>query len=137
MLLISSLVFVLGAVAVVVANGGVTGEGVRFGYEQLIHARIPWLLLGSLGLGCVLGVASLVQKRAWYKYPVVGVELLLSGVLAWYFTSFSFLPPHQLSVDVGDPFPAYSLRDQDGQVHTVAASVTRQPTLYIFYRGDW
>ena len=35
MLLISSLVFVLGTVAVLIVNGGVTGEGVRFGYEQL------------------------------------------------------------------------------------------------------
>ncbi len=46
MLLISSLVFVLGTVAVIVSNAGSTGLGVRFGYEQLIYARNPWLLLG-------------------------------------------------------------------------------------------
>ena len=61
MLLISSLVFVLGTVAVIVSNAGSTGLGVRFGYEQLIHARIPWLLIGSLALGCTLGVASIVR----------------------------------------------------------------------------
>ena len=136
MLLIGSIVFVFGAVAVVVLNVGTT-EALRLGHEQMIHARTPWLVLGALGVGCALGLGSIVQKRAWHKVPVVGLELALTGLLTWYFASFSFLPPHELQVGVGDPFPAYSLPDQDGRVHAVEASAPRGPTLYIFYRGDW
>ena len=137
MLLLGSLVLVFGTVAVTFVQMGSTGDELRFGYEQMIHARIPWLFLAFLGVGCGLGIASVVRRRAWYKYPVVGVELMLSGLLAWYFASYSFLPPHELGVGVGDPFPTYSLPDQDGQVHTVEATVPRSPALYIFYRGDW
>ncbi len=135
-LLIGSLVFVLGALGMLLLHGGESSE-LRFGYQQMIHARIPWLLLGSLGLGSALGIASLLRTRATYRYAVVGTEVLLSGLIAWYFVGFSFLPPHALAVDVGDPFPSYSLPDQDGQIHRVEASSPRPPALYIFYRGDW
>ncbi len=137
MLLIASLAFVFGTLAVLALNMETTTGTLHFGYEQMIHARIPWLVLASLGVGCVLGIASIVRGRAWYKYPVVGVEILLSGLLTWYFVGLSFLPPYELQVRIGDPFPAYSLPDQNGRVHAVGASVPRPPALYIFYRGDW
>lgn len=136
MLLIGSLVFVLGALGVLLSNGSVSDE-LRFGYQQMIHARIPWILLGSLGIGSALGVASLLRRRATYRFAVVGAEVLLSGLIVWYFVALSFLPPHALALEVGDPFPAYSLPDQDGQIHRVEASTPRPPALYIFYRGDW
>lgn len=137
MLLIASLALVLGTVAVVLSNMLAASGELRFGWEQMIHARIPWLLLSALALGSALGIASIVRRRAWYKYPVVGVELLLSGLLTWYFVSLSFLPPHELRIDSGEPFPAYTLRDQDGRLHVVAAGESRRPALYVFYRGDW
>lgn len=137
MLLIGSLVFVLGTCAVLGLNLDSAAADLRFGYEQMIHARIPWLVLGSLAVGCVLGIASIAQRRAWYKYPVVGVELLLSALLAWYFLGFSYLPPHDLQVHVGDAFPTYSLPDHKGRIHSLEAAAPRQAALYIFYRGDW
>lgn len=137
MLLIASLLLVFGAVGVVVLNVDLTGPELQFGYQQMIHARIPWLLLGALGAGASLGVVSLVRKRAWYKYPIVGVELLVFGLLAFYFGSLSFLPEHALAVDVGDPFPSYSLPDHTGELRTALAGEERTPALYIFYRGDW
>ncbi len=136
MLLIASLILVLGTLALLALNLEGTAE-LRFGYEPMIHARVPWLLLGSLAAGCTLGIVSIVRGRAGYKYPVVGVELLLSGLVAFYFVSFSFLPAYELGARVGEPFPAYSLPDQSGRVHNVEASAPREPALYVFYRGDW
>jgi hypothetical protein len=136
-LLISSLIVVLATFAVLVLNLETNTGELRFGYEQMIHARIPWLILGSLGIGCMLGVVSIARRRAWYKYPVVGAELVLSGLVFWYVLSLSFLPPHELRVRPGDPFPAYSLADQDGRLHSVEVSVPRPPALYVFYRGHW
>lgn len=133
MLLIASVLLVGGAFAVVAVN--LTGVSeLRFGFEQMIHARIPWLVLGALAAGCGLGIASIARRRRWYKYPIVGVEVLLAALLSVYFVRLSWLPPHALAVEPGDPFPAYSLLDQDRRVHSGPSG---GPTLYIFYRGDW
>jgi hypothetical protein len=137
MLLITSLLVVLGTLAVLVLNLETDTAELRFGYEQMIHARIPWLIFGALGAGCALGLVSIARRRAWYKYPVVGAELLLSGLVVWYVLGLSFVPAHELRVGPGDPFPAYSLPDQDGRLHSVEVSVPRPPALYVFYRGDW
>ena len=138
MLLALSVVLVFGVVGVFVGNVVLSDQGqLGFGLEQMVHARIPWLLLGSLGAGSVLGIWSLVQARRWYKWVIVPVELVLAGLLTFYFTSASFLPQHRLAVSVGDPFPPYSLVDQDGKLHANEASAARFPALYIFYRGDW
>lgn len=138
MLLVLSIVLVFGAVGVFIGNLVLSNQGqLGFGFEQMIHARIPWLLLGSLGIGSVLGIWSLVRERRWYKWAIVPVEVLLAGLLTFYFTTASFLPQHGLALSAGDPFPAYSLIDQDGTPHTIEASTDRDPALYIFYRGDW
>jgi hypothetical protein len=133
-----SIVLVFGAVGVFLGNIMVSEQGqLGLGFEQMIHARIPWLLLAALLGGAALGVWSLVRARRWYKWVIVPVELLFAGLLTFYFTSFSFLPEHRLALSVGDAFPSYSLLDQDGNAHTVQASTARRPALYVFYRGDW
>jgi len=138
MLLALSVVLVFGVVGVFIGNAALSNQGqLGPGFEQMIHARIPWLLLASLGIGSALGIWSLMRARRWYKWAIVSVELLFAGLLTFYFASSSFLPQHQLALSVGDPFPSYSLVDQDGEVHTVAASTDRPAALYIFYRGDW
>jgi hypothetical protein len=137
-LLALSIMLVFGAVGVFIGTVALSNQGqLGFGFEQMIHARIPWLLLGSLGIGAALGIWSLVKARRWYKWVTVPVELFLAGLLTFYFTSASFLPRHELALSVGDPFPSYSLVDQGGKAHTVKASTDRSPALYIFYRGDW
>jgi len=137
-LLAVSIVLVFGAVGVLIGNVALSNHGqLGFGLEQMIHARIPWLLIGSLGIGSALGIWSLVQARRWYKWVIVPVELLFAALLTFYFTSSSFLPQHQLALSVGDPFPSYALVDQDGTLHTVETATPRSPALYIFYRGDW
>lgn len=107
------------------------------GYEQLVHARIPWLLLAPLWLGGALGLAALWRRRSIARIAVVALELPLVGLASWYFLSFSFLPPHELARGVGDAFPAYALLDQDGAQVTSEESRAAGPALYIFYRGDW
>jgi len=106
------MVLVFGVVGVFIGNVVLSDQGqLGFGFEQMIHARIPWLLLGSLGIGSALGIWSLVRARRWYKWVIVPVELIFAGLLTFYFTSASFLPRHD--------------------------STDRRPALYIFYRGDW
>ena len=136
-MLIASIVLVFGAVAVFVGNVAMSAQGrLGLGFEQMIYARIPWLLVGALLLGAGLGLASLVRARRWYKWAIVPVEVLLAVFLSWSI-SISFLPEHQLALSVGDAFPSYSLVDQDGKLHTVQSATGRSPALFIFYRGDW
>ena len=136
MMLIVSALVVLGTLALVFTN--MVAEGtLPLGYEQMIHARIPWLILAALALGGGLGIASLVRRRSIARYAIVGVELALGGLLASYFVTLSFLPPHSLALQVGDSFPVRSLSDQDGTVHQTGASPDGGPALYVFYRGDW
>jgi hypothetical protein len=138
MLLAFSIVLVFGTVAVFVGNVAVSQQGeLGFGFQQLIHARIPWLLVVPPLVGAALGVWSLVRARRWYKWVIVPVEVFFAALLTWYFTSFSFLPEHHLALSVGDAFPSYSLVDQDRQRHTVEAATDRRPALYVFYRGHW
>ena len=126
------------AAGVFVGNLFLSDQGqLVLGAGQVIHPRIPWLLIGSLGAGSALGIWSLVRARRWYKWVIVPVELLLAGVLTFNLTSAGSVPRQELELSVGDPFPSYSLTDQDGELHAVQASADRRPALYIFYRGDW
>ena len=133
----ASLFLVLAAVGWFVRSATAVSPELLFGYEQLIHARIPWLLLGALWLGAMLGLLSLRRGRRWFYYPVLGVELLLAGGLSFYMLAGSFLPESELRVAVGDAFPSYTLLDQDERLHNLAAGEPRKPALYVFYRGDW
>ena len=138
MLLIASLVLVLSAFGVYIGNVVLSEQGqLGLGFEQMIHARIPWLLLAAALGGAGLGVASLVRSRRWYKWLVVPVEVGLAGLLTFYFVSVSILPEHRLALSVGDPFPAYSLVDHDGELRAVEPARSGRAALYIFYRGDW
>ena len=133
----TSFFLVLAAVGWFVRSATAVSPELLFGYEQLIHARIPWLLLGALWLGAMLGLLSLRRGRRWFYYPVLGVELLLAGGLSFYMLAGSFLPESELRVAVGDAFPSYALLDQDERLHNLAAGEPRKPALYVFYRGDW
>jgi hypothetical protein len=132
-----SVLLVFGTAGVVVAQLATEGPSLQPGYQQMIHARIPWLLLGPLWLGAALGIAAAVRNWAFYKLGLILLELPLVALASWYFLASSFLPPHDLAVGVGDPFPSYALVDQDGALQRFGASRPNGPALYIFYRGDW
>ena len=132
-----SMLLVFGTLAVIGVNLGSESPDLRLGAGQIIHGRVPWLLLGALWLGVALGVASLFRGRRPFKLGVLLLEVLPVALVSWYVLVASVVPAHALAVDVGDPFPAYALQDQDGAIHEVAARERRTPALYIFYRGHW
>ena len=118
-------------------NLGNEGGSLRLGYQQMIHARVPWIFLAGFWAGAGLGIAAVVRHFAIHRLVVVLVELPLVALASWYFLSYSYLPEHELAVEVGDPFPSYELADQDGVLRRVEPASSMGPALYIFYRGDW
>ena len=138
MLLAASIVIVFGLAALLVTAAGAPDPGASLlPVEWLIHRRTPVALLGLLGAGVALGVTSTVRRPRWFKFPALAAELAVAGVVAFYFTSMSFLPEHSLGVATGDAFPAYTLVDQDGVERSHPAAGGGKRALYIFYRGDW
>ncbi len=132
-----SALLVFGTLGLILANLGAQDGEPLLGLQQMIHARIPWVLLALLWAGCALGIGSVVRKRTWPKLAVLGLEGALTALVSWFVLSFGFLPPHELAVRAGDPFPAYALMDQEEVLHSVEASTLGEAALYIFYRGDW
>jgi hypothetical protein len=131
-----SALLVFGSFAVALLNLS-TGAELLPGFQQMIHARIPWLLLGCIWAGGALAIASIALRTRWWKAGIVLLELPVGALTSWYFLAYSYLPPHELAVGVGDAFPGYALVDQDGERHELATGAPREPALYIFYRGDW
>ncbi len=130
----TSALLVFGTLGVILANLDAQDGEPLLGIQQMIHARIPWVLLA---LGCALGVGSVVRRRTWPKVAVLGLEGALTALVSWYVLSFGFVAPHALAVQAGDPFPTYALVDQEEVLHSVEASTLGEAALYIFYRGDW
>jgi len=137
-LFLSSLVLVFGTVAVFAANV-ILGDSGRLavGYRQMVHAEVPYLLIGALALGVMLGIAAVVRRRSLSRIVVVGLEAVVLSFFLYLVFDMTVLPAHELAVSVGDSFPAYALPDQDEVVHTTTVGEARAPGLYIFYRGDW
>jgi hypothetical protein len=109
----------------------------HLGASLVIRGRIPWILLAVLWGGVALGVASLFRGRKLPKLGALLLEIPPVAYASWYVLFGSMLPAHALAVEVGDAFPAYTLEDQDGVLHHLAALEKRAPALYIFYRGHW
>ena len=132
-----SALLVFGTLALMLVNLASEAPQLGLGAGLLIQGRIPWTLLVVLWGGVALGLASL---RGGHRLPKIGLLLLEIPAVAyfsWYVLAGSVLPAHALAVDVGDPFPAYALEDQDGARHALAVREKRPPALYVFYRGHW
>jgi hypothetical protein len=132
-----SLILIFGVVGIVFANLGYSGGEPAFGFQQIVHARIPWLLLAAVWAGGALGIFSLIRKHRFWKYIVVVPELAVVAFVSFMFLQMSWLPAHELDIKVGEAFPSYALLDQDENLQRVQASTARSSALYIFYRGDW
>ena len=137
MLLLASVILVVAPLAVFLINIMGSPDELHFGFQQMIHARIPWLLLGALWLGGLLGVAALVKKWSWGSLVVVALELLVVAGLSFMFLGMSNLPDQPLAIAHGDEFPAYTLTGHDGREYSTRVGEPRPRALYIFYRGDW
>ncbi|MDX1650325.1 MAG: hypothetical protein R3263_10770 [Myxococcota bacterium] len=132
-----SVLLVFGTLALIGVNVSSETPEPSLGAGLIIEGRVPWMLLALLWGGVGLGVASLFRGRRLAKRGVVLLEIVPVALVTWYAAVGSALPAHTVAVDVGDPFPAYALRDQDGVLHERAAGEKRPPALYIFYRGYW
>jgi hypothetical protein len=131
-----SALLVFGTLALIGVSLSSEVPDLRFGASWIIHGRVPGPLFALWG-GVAIGVASLFRGRRLWKVPVLLFEILAVAYVSWYVLAGSALPAHALAVEVGDPFPAYALEDQDGALHELASRDKRQPALYVFYRGYW
>lgn len=132
-----SILLVFGTLALIGANLTSDAPELQLGAGLMIRGRIPWILLAALWGGVALGVASLFRGRKLPKLGVLLLEIPPVGFVSWYVLVGSMLPAHALAVEVGDPFPAYALEDQDDVLHELEVLEKRPPALYIFYRGHW
>ena len=132
-----SLLIVFGTLASIVFNVETDAPNLGLGAGLIIQGGTPWILLSLLGVGVALGVASLYRGRKWPQLGVLLVELPGVAFISWYVFVGGAYPAHALNIEVGSPFPAYALQDQDETLHQVAALEKRAPALYIFYRGHW
>jgi hypothetical protein len=132
-----SILLVFGTLALIGVNLTSKSPELHLGASLIIRGRIPWILLAVLWGGVALGVASLSRGRKLLKLGVLILEIAPVAFVSWYVILGSVLPAHALAIEVGDPFPAYALHDQDGALHEHAALEKRPPALYIFYRGHW
>jgi hypothetical protein len=132
-----SILLVFGTLALIGVNLSSDSPELHLGAGLIIRGRVPWILLGVLWGGIALGVASVCRGRRLPKLGVLLLEISPVAFVSWYVMAGSVLPAHILKIEVGDPFPAYGLRDQDGTLHERAALEKRPPALYVFYRGHW
>lgn len=132
-----SILLVFGTLALIGVNLASEAPELHLGAGLMIRGRIPWILLAALWGGVILGVAALFRGRKLPKLGVLLLEIPPVAFVSWYVLIGSMLPAHALAVEVGDPFPAYALEDQDGVLHEIAALEKRPRALYIFYRGHW
>ena len=132
-----SMLLVFGTLTLIGVNLTSESPELELGAGLIIRGRIPWILLALLWGGVALGVASLSRGRSLAKLGVLLLEITPVGFVSWYVILGSVLPAHTLAIEVGDPFPAYALQDQDGALHERAALERRPPAIYIFYRGHW
>lgn len=132
-----SMLVVFGTLALIGVNLTSESPALHLGAGLIIRGRIPWILLAVLWGGVALGVASLSRGRKLAKLGVLLLEIMPVSFVSWYVILGSVLPAHALAIEVGDPFPAYALQDQNGALHARAALEKRPPALYIFYRGHW
>ncbi len=132
-----SLILVFGTLAVVGVGVAAEVPDPRLGAGEIIYGRVPWLLLGVLWVGVTLAAVALFRGRRLPELGVLLLEIAPVAYVTWYVLVGSAVPPHTLTVDVGDAFPGYALVDQDGARREVASGERRAPALYIFYRGGW
>ena len=132
-----SILLVFGTLALIGVNLTSESPDLHLGASLIIRGRIPLILLAVLWGGIALGVASLSRGRKLPKLGVLLLEVAPVAFVSWYVILGSVLPAHALAIEVGNPFPAYALHDQDGALRERAALEKRPPALYIFYRGHW
>ena len=113
-----------------------------------IHDRIPWpafALLAVAMLATVAGIRLALRLDSPHAKMGFGLFAFLACVVVGMgggrFISYTMRgtlnPPYQLSLAVGQRFPAFALPDQNGAIHRGPATAGADATLIYVYRGDF
>src|SRR5258708_822673 len=113
-----------------------------------IHDEVPWPAFALLALAMLATIAGMrLALRLDSPHAKLGFGLfgflacVVVGVGGGRFISYSMRgtlnPPHTLNLAVGQRFPAFALRDQNGAVHRGPAADSADATLIYLYRGDF
>jgi len=113
-----------------------------------IHLRTPHAAYGLILTSLILGLIGLrVGLGIWSPHAKLGVATLVFLVCATmamggarfflYASRGTRNPRFELKLKVGDRFPAFSLTDQNGTIHTNAELRSGNANLVVVYRGDF
>lgn len=100
-----------------------------------IYTTYPWPSYLLLGLS--VGVALRSPARWRRKGAVVALNTTLLVFLVAYTAYLSGLDRGQLAVEVGDPFPDFTVTTSLKEPFSPRDLRGKTAALYIFYRGDW
>jgi len=98
--------------------------------------RVPWEFLTVSAAGALLSLSRAFTAPSGSTVVAAGVSVVLSGLLVWFFFSFSMYGPREDRPRVGDRFPDFRLPASDGEMFD-SATAGRNRRLLIFYRGSW
>lgn len=95
----------------------------------------PWPVYVLLAAALVAALKS--DARRALKVPVVALCALIGIVFVGYHESYSRIEIPELAVQIGDPFPNFTLPTSQGATFSSGSLRGQSRALYIFYRGDW
>src|SRR5258708_31464650 len=113
-----------------------------------IHDQVPWPAFALLALAMLATIGGMrFALRLDSPHAKLGFGLfaflacIVVGVGGGRFISYTMRgtlnPPHTLNLAVGQRFPAFALKDQNGAVHRGPQVGSVGATLIYVYRGDF
>ena len=127
----------LGATLGVLSLLCVLGTGVAW-FKRMKAVAIPENRIGFLSAmtaGLVLGVIAFAQGPGWIGGLPAGLAVLLGGLFCFMF-AISQQKGGPGKLRIGDPLPAFSAPDDNGEIFSIA-SLSGRPFLLKFFRGHW
>lgn len=100
---------------------------------RIPHNRIPFM--AAWGGGALLGLWTLLTSVTTPSAILALIAVFLGGLLV-FFASTSAQMTASRKVGIGDPLPAISAPDENGEVFDTA-SLAGSPLLLKFFRGHW
>jgi peptidoglycan/LPS O-acetylase OafA/YrhL len=102
---------------------------------MLIYWTYPLPVYGLLIGSVACAVAS--RRRGVLRWATVGLTGLVTSLFIAYTALFSRLEAHELTVEVGDSFPEFTVATSTGVSFSPSQLKGKKAALYVFYRGDW
>ena len=103
--------------------------------QQVSLGGRRWLLYGALGAAILLGGLAIARGPGWLGGIAAGFAVLAGA--AWSLLGLLARQSTQVpSVAVGEPLPAFSAPDHNGELFQ-SASLAGRPALIKLFRGHW